>query len=194
MGRPWSDPRATPEQLGHPCRRGPRRGRGSTSATTPSSPARPPSSRAGGRAGVVRRLQLRRRDLAVRPVQARRHRPVGCDKGRDHASAARSPRRCVEATASTGRRPPPATRGKRSRAPSSRPSSCDVQGYDTWNWENKALFRAARFLYDDIGWAATGDDEWQPWLIDARYGTSFRGSAPARGGKNFGFTDWLYGS
>ena len=67
-------------------------------------------------------------------------------------------------------------------------------GYDTWNWENKALLRAARFLYDDIGWAATGDDEWQPWLIDARYGTSFRGSAPASNGKNFGWTDWLYGS
>ena len=67
-------------------------------------------------------------------------------------------------------------------------------GYDTWNWENKALLRAAEFLYDDIGWAATGDDEWQPWLIDARYGTSFRGSAPASNGKNFGWTDWLYGS
>jgi len=67
-------------------------------------------------------------------------------------------------------------------------------GYDAWNWENKALLRAARFLYDDIGWEATGDDEWQPWLIDARYGTSFRGSAPASTGKNFGWTDWLYGS
>ncbi len=67
-------------------------------------------------------------------------------------------------------------------------------GYDTWNWEDKALLRAADFLYDSIGWPAQGDDEWQPWLIDARYHTSYRDSAPARYGKNFGWTDWLYGS
>ena len=67
-------------------------------------------------------------------------------------------------------------------------------GYDTWNWENKALLRAAEFLYDGIGWAATGDDEWQTWLFDATYGTSYSTSAPANTGKNFGWTDWLYGS
>ena len=42
------------------------------------------------------------------------------------------------------------------------------------------------------GWAADGDDEWQPWLIDRRYGTSYRAAAPAQVGKNFGYTDWLY--
>jgi hypothetical protein len=65
-------------------------------------------------------------------------------------------------------------------------------GYDAWGWSNGALLRAVRFLYERAGWPATGDDEWQPWLIDARYGTSLRGPAPARTGKNFGFTDWLY--
>lgn len=68
-----------------------------------------------------------------------------------------------------------------------------VQGYDAWSWSNRALLRATRFLYERAGWPATGDDEWQPWLIDKRYGTSYRGPAPARSGKNFGFTDWLYG-
>ena len=67
-------------------------------------------------------------------------------------------------------------------------------GYDAWNWENKALLRASEFLYEGIGWPATGDDEWQPWIIDARYHTSYRDAAPARYGKNFGWTDWLYGS
>jgi hypothetical protein len=67
-------------------------------------------------------------------------------------------------------------------------------GYDTWNWEDKALLRASEFLYDGIGWAASGDDEWQPWMIDARYHTSYRDAPPARYGKNFGWTDWLYGS
>jgi hypothetical protein len=68
-----------------------------------------------------------------------------------------------------------------------------VQGYDTWSWGNKALLRATRFLYDRARWPASGDDTWQPWLIDARYGTSYHGSPPSRSGKNFGFTDWLYG-
>ena len=67
-------------------------------------------------------------------------------------------------------------------------------GYDAWNWENKALLRSAQFLYAGIGWPATGDDEWQTWLIDATYGTSYSGAAPANTGKNFGWTDWLYGS
>ena len=68
-----------------------------------------------------------------------------------------------------------------------------VQGYDAWSWSSRALLRSAQFLYNRAGWPAEGDDEWQTWLIDRRYGTSFHGSAPARTGKNFGFTDWLYG-
>lgn len=67
-------------------------------------------------------------------------------------------------------------------------------GYDTWSWSNRAMLRAVRFLYDRAGWPAVGDDQWQPWLVDARYGTSYRGSAPARTGKNFGYTDWLFPS
>lgn len=67
-------------------------------------------------------------------------------------------------------------------------------GYATWAWSDRALYRAAKFLYDVADWPATSDDEWQPWLIDARYGTDWHGSAPAQPGKNFGFTDWLYGS
>jgi hypothetical protein len=66
-----------------------------------------------------------------------------------------------------------------------------VAGYDAWNWSDRALLRAVRFLYARAGWPAEGDDEWQPWLIDARYGTAYRGPAPARTGKNFGYTDWL---
>ena len=66
-----------------------------------------------------------------------------------------------------------------------------VAGYDAWNWSDRALLRATRFLYGRAGWVAEGDDEWQPWLIDRRYGTAYRGPAPARTGKNFGYTDWL---
>jgi hypothetical protein len=65
-------------------------------------------------------------------------------------------------------------------------------GYPAWSWQNKALLRATKFLYGRAHWPAIGDDTWQPWLIDFRYGTSFR-SGKARPGKNFGWTDWLYG-
>jgi hypothetical protein len=68
-----------------------------------------------------------------------------------------------------------------------------VAGYDSWNWENRALLRAVRFLYNRAKWPATGDDEWQTWLLDARYGTNYKLAPPVRYGKNFGFTDWIYG-
>ncbi len=67
-------------------------------------------------------------------------------------------------------------------------------GYDSWAWSDRALYRAVWYLYEQLGWSAQGDDEWQPWLINRRYGTSFPVKAPARTGKNFGYTDWLYGS
>lgn len=68
-----------------------------------------------------------------------------------------------------------------------------VAGYDAWNWSDRALLRAVKFLYGRVRWAAEGDDTWQPWLIDRRYGTSYRSKPPARSGKNFGYTDWLTG-
>ena len=82
--------------------------------------------------------------------------------------------------------------GRRSRGPRSRPTCCAGAGYDAWNWSDRALLRATRFLYARAGWAADGDDEWQPWLIDRRYGTAYRGAGPGPVGKNFGYTDWLY--
>jgi hypothetical protein len=70
-------------------------------------------------------------------------------------------------------------------------------GFDAWNWSDKALLRAAQFLYETDrevgGWWATGDDEWMPWLINRAYGASFPAALPARPGKNLGWTDWVYG-
>ncbi len=64
-------------------------------------------------------------------------------------------------------------------------------GYPTWEWENKALLRAANFLYG-IGWSASNDDKWQPWLLNARYGTSFPTDPTAHSGKNMGWTNWTH--
>ncbi len=67
-------------------------------------------------------------------------------------------------------------------------------GYAAWTWQNKALLRATRFLFSTAGWPATSNDDWQPWLIDYRYGTTYRRASPTHPGKNFGWTDWLYGT
>lgn len=64
-------------------------------------------------------------------------------------------------------------------------------GYPTWEWENQALLRTVRFLHE-IHWEPEGDDEWQPWLINYAYGTSFPAVTPARPGKNMGWTDWTH--
>lgn len=70
------------------------------------------------------------------------------------------------------------------------------QGYDVWEWEDRAIRRASQFLADlntTYGdWWAAGDDTWQPWLIDDIYGTTFR-LDPAVSGKNMGWTDWTNG-
>ena len=69
----------------------------------------------------------------------------------------------------------------------------DHAGYPAWSWSDKAIARAARFLYWKAQWPAIGDDRWQPWLIDARTGLDLPRSTNAQPGKNFGFADWLYG-
>lgn len=73
------------------------------------------------------------------------------------------------------------------------------EGYDTWNWENQALRRAAAYLdYLDQqfgGWWTDSDDEqWIPWVINRAYGTNFRTNLPARTGKNMAWTDWTHGT
>lgn len=65
-------------------------------------------------------------------------------------------------------------------------------GYAAWSWEDKALLRAVTWLVEEANYPAKGDDRWQPWLIDARYRTSFHGSVAKNYGKNFAFTEWLY--
>lgn len=65
-------------------------------------------------------------------------------------------------------------------------------GYPAWQWEEQALLRAVRFLHE-IEWQAQGDDQWQPWLINAAYGADFPAQSPARPGKNMGWTDWTHG-
>jgi hypothetical protein len=67
-------------------------------------------------------------------------------------------------------------------------------GYDAFGWENQALRRAFRWLHDEAHFPATGDDTWEPYLVNYHYasGAAFPTQMPARPGKNVGYTDWTH--
>ena len=67
------------------------------------------------------------------------------------------------------------------------------QGYDVWNWSDRAIFRAVNWLHTQAKYPAEGDDQWQPHLINHVYGTDFPATTGgARPGKIAGFTDWTH--
>ncbi len=66
-------------------------------------------------------------------------------------------------------------------------------GYPAFQWQDRALLRAARWLHEEAGYPASGDDGWQPWVLNHYYGTDFPAPLPAQPGKNVGWTDWIYG-
>ena len=67
------------------------------------------------------------------------------------------------------------------------------QGYDVWQWEDRALLRAYRWMHTVNDYPAEGDDTWQPHLVNYYLGTAYPAPVPSRPGKNIGFTDWTHG-
>jgi hypothetical protein len=73
------------------------------------------------------------------------------------------------------------------------------QGYDAWNWGDRALERAAAYLmdlasrYGAEAWRPSGNDVWVAWLLNRRYGMRLPVSSPTRPGRGMGFTDWTEG-
>lgn len=71
------------------------------------------------------------------------------------------------------------------------------QGFDVWNWNDRAILRAVQFLdrlqqeFPFDSWWADGDDTWAPWVINHVYGTEFP-VEQAHVGKNMGWTDWTH--
>ena len=65
-------------------------------------------------------------------------------------------------------------------------------GYDAFAWENRALLRAFQWLHTEDDFPTTGDDDWEPFLINCFYGTSFPARAGTTPGKNVGWTDWTH--
>lgn len=70
----------------------------------------------------------------------------------------------------------------------------DNAGYDdVWEWGDRALWRAYRWLHDEAQYAAEGDDRWQMPLVDWAYGTAYWDGDAVSPGKNVGWTDWTHG-
>ncbi|MBA3739621.1 MAG: hypothetical protein H0W98_00545 [Chloroflexi bacterium] len=66
-------------------------------------------------------------------------------------------------------------------------------GYPAYAWSSNALLRAEQWLQSS-GCPPSGDNVWNLPLLDARYGSHFWNGAVVGPGKNFAWTDWLYGS
>ena len=66
-------------------------------------------------------------------------------------------------------------------------------GYDSYDWENQALKRIARFVSSYDGWNLAMVTRHVPWVLNARYGLSIP-TLPAGYGRAFGYTDWLFGT
>lgn len=66
------------------------------------------------------------------------------------------------------------------------------RGYDVWNWQDKALLRAFEWLHNQAKYPASGDDSWEPHLINYYYGAKFPAPVPSAPGKNVGWTDWTH--
>jgi len=73
------------------------------------------------------------------------------------------------------------------------------QGYASYAEQDKAVLRAYQFLdrltlidpyWDDE--FMSGNDSWQRWIVNKRYGTNFPVVSPTRPGMNTGWTDWTH--
>ncbi|OGC49782.1 hypothetical protein A2716_00255 [candidate division WWE3 bacterium RIFCSPHIGHO2_01_FULL_40_23] len=67
-------------------------------------------------------------------------------------------------------------------------------GYDSWNYSDKALKRAADLVSRDGRWNYSSVSYHVPWILNKRYGLNIPTRSPASYGRVFGYTDWLYGN
>ena len=65
-------------------------------------------------------------------------------------------------------------------------------GYDVFDWSDRALLRAYRWLDEQADYPAEGEDRWQMHLVNHYYGTTFPAAVPTTPGKNMAFTDWTH--
>ncbi len=66
------------------------------------------------------------------------------------------------------------------------------QGYDAFDWGDRALLRAVDWLHQQAGYPAEGDDTWIPHIINHFYKSTFPAPTPSSPGKNVGWSDWTH--
>jgi hypothetical protein len=66
------------------------------------------------------------------------------------------------------------------------------QGYDAFEWGDRALLRALQWLHQHAQYPAAGDDTWIPHIINHFYRSAFPAPTPSLPGKNVGWTDWTH--
>ena len=66
-------------------------------------------------------------------------------------------------------------------------------GYDAFQWEDRALLRAVRWLHHVANYPAEAGNTWQPHIVNHYYGTSFPAPTPSRPGRSIGWADWTHG-
>jgi hypothetical protein len=74
-------------------------------------------------------------------------------------------------------------------------------GYPAFEWSDRAILRSMKWLHtttfeDGKNYPAEGDDIWQVYIINNRYGTNFStgSSSTTTPGKMMGFTEWTHSS
>ncbi len=67
-------------------------------------------------------------------------------------------------------------------------------GYNSFQWSDRALLRAYRWLLEQAKFKPKGDDTWQIPLVDFYYGTDYWNGGTTNAGKNIGWTDWSHGN
>jgi hypothetical protein len=72
-------------------------------------------------------------------------------------------------------------------------------GYPAFEWSDRAILRSISWLHnttfsDGKNYPAVGDDVWQIYIINKRYGTNFPtgSSSTTSPGKMIGYTDWTH--
>ena len=65
-------------------------------------------------------------------------------------------------------------------------------GLKAKTWSDWAHLRSVKWAYDVAGWKPSGDDSWQPAVINALYGTSYPVPSGASAGKNLGWAEFTH--
>jgi hypothetical protein len=65
-------------------------------------------------------------------------------------------------------------------------------GFNAFDWSDRALLRAVRWLYDIARYRPAGDDTWIPYLVNYFYDARLPAPESTRAGKNVGWTDWTH--